>query len=101
MIEREKIKEILICDLGIGNLSPQDQDEVVTSLGESILKNIMMKVMESLPEAALAEFEVLTKSGDSEKLQVFLSGRIPQLEELVQETIQGSIGRYKELAGIK
>lgn len=101
MIESKKLKEVLVRELGIGNLLPQDRDEIVASLGESVLKNIMMKVLETLPESAQAEFGAVSESGDPDKLQIFLKEKISNLDELIQGAIKEVVDRYKELAGVK
>lgn len=99
MIEQEKLKEILLRDLEIGDLPAKAQEEILANLGESIMKKIMLAIFDNLPEAARAEFEVLAKNGDPAKLQIFLKSQIAGIDALIQNTIQGVIRRYKELAG--
>lgn len=100
MITQEELRQIILKDLEIGHLSPDAQDKILEKLGENITKRITLAVLENLPESARHEFDAISQSGNQEKLQEFLKLQIPNIEELLQKTIQFTINEFKEIAGL-
>lgn len=101
MITQEELRQIILKDLEIGHLSSDDQDKILEKLGENIIKRITLAVLENLSESARSEFDVISQSGNQEKMQEFLKLQIPNIEELLQKTIQFTINEFKEMAGVK
>ena len=101
MITQEELRQIILKDLKIGHLSSDAQDKILEKLGENIVKRITLVVLENLPEEARPEFDTISESGDQKKLQEFLKSQIPNIEELLQKTIQLTINEFKEMARIK
>ncbi len=101
MITQKELRRTILEDLGIGHLPLDTQDKILEKLGENIIKRITLVVLENLPEDAQPEFDVVSASGDEAKMQEFLKSKIPNVEELIQKAIQGTISEFKELAGIK
>ena len=101
MITKEELIQIILKDLEIGHLPSDAQDKILEKLGENIIKRITLAVLENLPEEARPEFDAISESGNQEKLQEFFKLQIPNIEELLQKTIQFTINEFKEMAGIK
>ena len=101
MITQEELRQIILKDLEIGYLPADAQDKILEKLGENIIKRITLAVLENLPESARSEFDVISQSGNQEKMQEFLKLQIPNIEELLQKTIQFTINEFKEMAGVK
>lgn len=100
MITQEELKQIILKDLEIGHFPSDVQDKILEKLGGNIIKRITLVVLENLPENVRPEFDVISASGNQEKLQEFLKLQIPNIEELLQKTIQFTISEFKETAGI-
>lgn len=101
MITQEELRQIILKDLEIGHLPADAQDKILEKLGENITKRITLAVLENLPESARPEFEVISQSGNQEKMQEFLKSQISNIKELLQKTIQFTINEFKEMAGVK
>lgn len=101
MITKEELRQIILKDLEIGHLSSDDQDKILEKLGENIIKRITLAILENLSEEARPEFDIISENGNQEKLQEFLKLQIPNIEKLIQKTIQFTINEFKKMAGIK
>ena len=101
MLTKEELRQIILRDLGIGSLPLDVQDKILEKLGGNIIKRITLAVLENLPEGARGEFDIISESGNDEKMRGFLKSQIPNFEELIQKTIKFTIEEFKELAGIK
>ncbi|MEK7162753.1 MAG: DUF5663 domain-containing protein [Patescibacteria group bacterium] len=100
MITKEELRKIILKDLEIGHLSFDAQDRILEKFSENITKRITLAVLENLPESARSEFDIISASGNQEKLQEFLKLQIPNIEELLQKTIKFTVNEFKEMAGI-
>jgi len=101
MISKEELRQTILNGLKIGHLPIDAQDKILERLGENIVKRITLAVLENLPEGARGEFDMISESGDEEKMREFLRSQIPDFEELIQKTIKFTVEEFKGLAGIK
>ena len=74
----QELREILIKELGIGELPEEAQDEIVVKLGEVILKSLTVAIFEKLSAEARVEFEKIGAKGDHALIQEFLEENIPE-----------------------
>ena len=93
----EELKQQMVERLDIGELAPAEQDEIITKIGENILKQLTITVLDKLPEEDLPEFDTITESGDPARLQEFLSSKIPNYNKLMQEETTRIIDEFKEI----
>jgi hypothetical protein len=92
----QELRTTLIAELGIGDLPPEAQDEIVSKLGEIILKSVTVAIFEKLSEDARKEFEVLTTTGDSGSIREFLARSVPDMETLMEEELQKTLVAFRE-----
>ncbi len=95
-MQNQKIRTILIKELGIDGLPPEAQDEIVSKLGEIILKSLTVSIFEKLPSGAREEFARITKSNDSTRIQGFLEEHIPDLNILMEEEVRKALQKFTE-----
>jgi len=81
------LKADLIKELGIDQLEPSKQEEVLTAMTEAVLKRLTIRVLEKLPESDRADFEKISQSQDAEKMTNFLKDKIPDFEEIAAQEI--------------
>ena len=84
-------------ELGIGQLPKNVQDEIVSKLGESALKNAMLEIISKLSEENLKEFETISKSEDIVKIRDFLQKNIPNFDTIVNEETKKIIADFKKI----
>lgn len=92
----QEIRTTLITELGIGELPEEAQDEIVSKLGEIILKSVTLAVLEKLSEDGRKEFEMLGTKGDPELIREFLARNVPNMETLMEEELQKTLAAFRE-----
>ncbi len=98
MIQQEEIKNSILKELGLSSLADNDKDEILSRLGEGLLKRIIAVTLEKLPEEARGEFEALNQAGDNDKINQFLKNNIPGVEQIIQQEIKEGIEEFKNIA---
>ncbi|MEK7460074.1 MAG: DUF5663 domain-containing protein [Patescibacteria group bacterium] len=94
-MNNKELHNILIKELGIQNLPEEAQNEIVSKLGEIILKSITVTIFEQLPPEGRAEFESITQSGDNDLIQEFLGRTIPDLPDLMEAEVKKVLLAFK------
>jgi hypothetical protein len=92
----QELRTTLITELGIGDLPEEAQDEIVSKLGEIILKSVTITIFEKLSEDARKEFEVLTTTGDPARIRAFLEQAVPDMETLMADELQRTLVAFRE-----
>ncbi len=92
----QELRTNLIAELGIGDLPEEAQDEIVSKLGEIILKSVTVTIFEKLSPEARQEFEVLTTTGDADKIRAFLEQAVPDMETLMADELQRTLVAFRE-----
>lgn len=96
-MQNQELRTILIKELGIEDLPEEAQDEIVSKLGEVILKSLTASIFEKIPNEARAEFEHIAETNDGERIQSFLTEHIPDLHLLMEEEVRKTLERFAEL----
>lgn len=83
------IKTNLVRELNLENLSPEKQEEIFEKIGKIIFQKIILKITEILPEENLNDFQKLleNEAEENKNLFLFLQEKIPNFEEIVDETV--------------
>ena len=95
-MQNQEIRNILIKELGLEGLPEEAQDEVVTKVGEVILKSLTVAIFEKIPTSARAEFERVSAGGDNERIQSFLDEHVPNLHTLMEEEVKKALQKFAE-----
>lgn len=85
----------LAAELGIGDLPPEDQQRIIASFGEVVLKSATIAVLGKLSESKREEFGKLAEAGDSAALQAFLDREVPEHEAIAGQAAAEEAGRFK------
>jgi len=91
-MDTNAIQQSIIQELGLEGLPEETQINLLTQMTESVLKRITIKVLERLSEADRQEFENVQASGDPDKVNQFLTAKIPDYEQMVS----GVVAEFKE-----
>ena len=75
--------------LDLPDLSPEEQEEMLTDLDEMIFQGTLVRLLEMMDEATQAEFEALMERDASpEELEAFLDKKVPNSKSAVEDTIR-------------
>lgn len=95
-MENKELREILINELGIQALPEEAQDEIVSKLGEVILRSVTVAIFEKLGDEARAEFERVSKEDEPELVQRFLEENVPDMQTLMEEEVKRTLKNFAE-----
>jgi len=82
-----QLQQNIFQELGIDQLPPERQEEILTAMTEVLLKRLTLRVLEKLTEAQRQEFEALCAEKNEEKIMKFFSDNVPGYEQLIQDEI--------------
>lgn len=86
MNPNEIINENIIGALGLGSLSPEKKQEVLSRLVELVQKRIMLRVMDGLSKEDGEKMAELEKN--SMEMLAFIAEKFPNFEEIVKEEVE-------------
>lgn len=95
-MNNQELRDILIKELGIEGLPEEAQDEIVSKLGEVILKSLTIAIFEKLSTDAREEFDRVTAKGDNAMIQEFLEDNVPDLHLLMEEEVRKTLQNFNE-----
>jgi hypothetical protein len=87
-------------ELGIGNLAPNEQEQIIVEVGQNIMKRIIVELMNLLPEDRKDEFVALSDSGDENQMMEFIAGAIPGVDEILKKIVREEIEISKNLLAL-
>jgi hypothetical protein len=97
-MNNQELRDILIKELGIENLSGEAQDEIVAKIGEMVLKSLTASIFEKLTPSAKEEFNRISAAGNPAAIQGFLEENAPGIHEMMAEELKKTLASFKEKA---
>ncbi len=74
--------------LGLTELEPAEQEEVLLTLNDLIFRSSLVRVIEKMDDATRESFSVLlAKDAPEEEIEAFLKQNVPSADTAVQEAI--------------
>jgi hypothetical protein len=92
----DDVTAAIAADLGIKELSIEQQQELIAQFGEVALKAATLAVVSKLAEGKRDEFAKLAEAGDVAALQAFLNTEVPGHEDLAKAAVAEEVRRFKE-----
>ncbi|MDP3957589.1 MAG: DUF5663 domain-containing protein [bacterium] len=93
VIDQEALKKELIEAFHLENIPEAKQEELLSKIGEALLKRIFLETMEKIGDANVKEYEaLLDKAAKEEEVQAFFESKIPGYNIFVR----GVVTRFKE-----
>jgi hypothetical protein len=93
MDNNKKLQEKLIAELGLERMSQEKQEELLGQMTEAVIQRIVMESMQKLSDADRESYSKMIDEGaDPEKIDDFLTSRIPDYPDVVERII----GEFKE-----
>lgn len=92
---QDDLTKAIAMDLGISELPPAEQKELIAQFGEVALKAATLAVVGKLDAGKQEEFATLASGGDAAALQAFLNKEVPNHEALAKDAVAEEIKRFK------
>jgi hypothetical protein len=92
---QDELTKAIAADLGITDLSIEEQQALIAQFGEVALKAATLAVVEKLPEGKREEFTTLAEAGDPVALKAFLDAQVPGHEEVAKAAVAEEVQRFK------
>lgn len=89
-------REKIIAELSLGHLSAPEQDQVLDTLGDALIKRIIVKVLSLLPDAQKQEFETLFTGEQNDALEKLITTYIPNAREVMLAEVRAGVEDYKK-----
>ena len=86
----------LIKELGLEKFTEEEKNQVLIQVTDSLLKRLLLRVYDKLGIADQKEFDRLGEAKDFEKINKFLSEKIPDLDQVRDEELSGLIEEMKD-----
>ena len=96
MISSTMTREMLVSELGIAELKPELQNEILSGVGENIVRAVMIAVIEKLPPQAQEQFKKLTEAGDAEGVAALLKANIENPDVFIEQEARKEIAAFKD-----
>ncbi len=92
-----KIKENIISEPQLDDISQGKRDEIITSLEDIIFSRIVIEVVSKLSkEERNFLFNILKKDSPNKDLASFLIGKFPNFESLVENISKEIVFKFKQ-----
>ncbi len=91
----DQLTALIAADLGLSELTPEEQKPLIAQFGEVALKAATLAVVGKLAEDKREAFGKLAEAGDSAALQAFLDMEVPDHEALAKAAVDEEVKRFK------
>lgn len=89
MIDQEALRQDLIKTFQLDGMSKEKQDELLSRMGESLLRRIFLETMDKLGDAGVREYEaLLQKEASQEEIEMFFKSKIPGYNILIDDVVK-------------
>ena len=92
----ENIRALLEKELRLEELPTEIRDQAVNSIGEQILKQIIIDVYQYVPEAQIKELDAKVDADDVEGLIAYIEANIPQASVLMENAAKKVVADFKK-----
>ena len=87
-MNNDKLMQELTEAFGLEELPVEKREELLSKMGESLLKRIFLETMEKIGDDGVAEYEaLLDKKASQEEIEAFFESKIPSYDVFVQNIV--------------
>lgn len=91
----DEVTKAIASDLGIENLSPEEQKQVIQQFGQVALKAASLAVINKLSDEKKAEFAKLVEAEDVAGVQSLLNIEVPDHEAVARAAVEQEVRDFK------
>ncbi|TSC85674.1 MAG: hypothetical protein G01um10148_1060 [Parcubacteria group bacterium Gr01-1014_8] len=92
-------REMLVKELNLAHLTEEEQDQILDGLGEVLLRRVLLKMLELMPESERENFGKLFAAQDAEGMQAVVVKYIPNANDVIKAELRAGIDEHKRLVG--
>ena len=92
----DELTTLIATDLGITELSVEEQKTLIAQFGEVALKAATLSVLKKLADDKREAFATLAEAGDATALKEFLDREVPGHEDIVKAAVAEEVQRFKD-----
>ena len=75
-----------------------EMENIIERVGTLIYQNVLMEIMEILPETDIDEFgKLMDEETDPEKVTTFLKSKVPEFDELIKKEAQKFVSESQDM----
>ena len=93
----DETRDLLISELNISHLSEDEQQKVLDALSEVLMRRVMIKLMDMLPEGEQGHFAELLAAQKAQEAQTVIQTCIPNHAEVITAELKAGIEEHKRL----
>lgn len=93
---QDELSKSIIANLGISDLSNDEQRNIITQFGGVALKAATLSVLGELSESKRNEFLNISEAGNVSAIRAFLDREVPGHEEMVRAAVAEEVKRFRE-----
>jgi len=87
--KQDEMQTEIMKELGFDKLSEDKQDEILSKIGEIILKRIFIETIDRLDQESAEKFKEMLKGGeDADKIEEFLGAKIENYDMIVGKIVE-------------
>lgn len=90
-------RSMLITELNIMHLTPEEQDEILEGLGEVLLRRVLLKMFDLLPENERDNFGKLLADQKGDEAQAIVQKYIPNSADIIKAELRAGVDEHKRL----
>jgi hypothetical protein len=94
MLSPEELRSKLTKELDIENLPKEDQDAIISRLGNIVQERATLEVLKQLPPEKHDEFATIAEKGTPEEISEYLSQAIPNMHQIASDAIETEVQKY-------
>lgn len=94
---QDELAALVASDLGISDLSPEEQKELIEEFGKVALASATTAILKTLSEEHRGEFARLAEAGDAAELSAFLAREAPEHEAIAKAAIAEEVRLFKDI----
>lgn len=96
-IDYTALKDELVKEFHLENISEEKQEELLGKMGEALLKRIFLETMEKIGDAGVAEYEaLLEKAAKEDEIDAFFESKIPGYNVFVRSIVENFKSEMKK-----
>ena len=85
----------LVHELNIAGLEQAEQDNILDELGEQLMRRVLVKFFQLLPEDEQDRFQRLLNEENGDAAQLLVEKYVPNSSEIVQQELRAGVEEYK------
>lgn len=99
VIDQEALKKELIETFALEDVPKDKQEELLSKIGEALLKRIFLETMEKIGDANVKEYEeMLDREAKEDEIEAFFESKIPGYTIFVRDVVTKFKKELKENA---